>query len=219
MQDATRPAIETTVVDGTVHATVYGAIANWVRLSDPEAIIDKITGIQKKNKRGEPLYQWSTTLYIQKNCPGVEKYREAVMDLRKRELKGAGKLACAKDGDAEIRRLTEEMGKDPAKLQDLAGMLLIPANTMIQPMIHNEVWSGSIVVASISLATYEVDGTKGVKAYLNEIGRVADGTRIGGGPRAAVLTGVSFAKDDVAPPASEGAPAYKKDDTSKNPWE
>lgn len=196
---------------GAYTATIYGGIANWAHISDPEPVLD-LNKAPVMGKDGKPKQKWSCSLYVPKDTEGVKDLQAACMEIRKNELKGAGKIVALKDGDREIQRLVEEQGKDPEKLASMAGMWIISASTTLPPVIHNEVYSGCIAVMVIQLTSYDLE-TKGVKAYLQEIGRVAAGTRIGGGPRAAVLTSVAFEADDV----SAAAPAAPKDDA--NPWE
>lgn len=199
---------------GAYTATIYGGIANWARISDPEPILDA-NKVPVVGKDGKPKQKWSCSLYIPKETEGVKELQAACIEIRKNELKGAGKIAALKDGDREIQRLVEEQGKNPEKLESMKGMWIISASTTIPPVIHNEVYSGCIAVMVIQLASYDIE-TKGIKAYLQEIGRVAAGTRIGGGPRAAVLTSVAFETDDT--PASTGASSAPARDDS-NPWE
>ena len=198
---------------GAYTATIYGGIANWARISDPEPILDA-NKVPVVGKDGKPKQKWSCSLYIPKETEGVKDLQAACIEIRKNELKGAGKIAALKDGDREIQRLVEEQGKDPEKLESMKGMWIVSASTTIPPVVHNEVYSGCIAVMVIQLASYDME-TKGVKAYLQEIGRVAAGTRIGSGPRAAVLTSVSFEADESAAPAATGATKP----TDSNPWE
>ncbi len=199
--------------ENRVTCTIYGGIAMWARVNEPEAMLDP-TGAPRKNKRGEPVRKWSTSLYLPKGAPGVEEMMAACQAIRKSELKGAGKIVAIKDGNREIDRQVNDLGKDPSKLEAMRDMAIVSCSTTLEPKVHNEVYSGCIAVAVVTLAAYDMEGSKGVKAYLNEIGRVAHGERLGGsGPRASVLTGITFEAD--ATPAS--IPAAAQDDA--NPWE
>jgi len=217
--DNTKPAIEVNKdSEGRYVCTVRGAQANWARVNTPEDMIDAATGQQKKNKRGEPMRKWSVALYLPKDAPGVKEMMAACQEIRKADLKGAGKIVAIKDGNREIDRMVTDLGKDPAKLESMKDKVIVSCSSTLEPKVHNEVYSGCIAVAVITLASYDMEGSKGVKAYLNEIGRVAAGERLGGGgPRASVLAGsVQFEADDVPPTASalareaegEGDPTY-----------
>jgi len=217
--DPTQPRIVTeTTTDGKITATLYGAQANWCRISNPEPVLDT-NGAPAIGKDGKPRMSWSVNNYLPKGCPGIEEYQAALIALRKRDLKGVGKLIALKDGDKEIERLVNDLGKDPEKLTGMAGKWIIPANTFSQPFVHNEIYSGAIVVCRIQIASYDRDGSKGIKAYLQEIGRVSDGERIGGsGAPVARISGISFATDS-APAESAPAPSATNYAKDKNPWE
>lgn len=209
---------------GAYVVTVYGAVAHWPRIQDPEPVVnkDKLTGAVTPvmNKDGSQKQKWSVALYLPKSAPGANDLHAACVEVRKNELKGVGKIAAMKDGDRELARLVAEMGKDPEKLQHMVGQAIISASTTIAPIIHNEIYAGAICVAVIQLASYDLE-TKGVKAYLQEIGRVAPGERLAtGGQRASVLAGAMAFEADSAPTASQpstGAPAAAG--TDGMPWE
>lgn len=214
--DTKKPAITVNKdSEGRYVCTIYGAQANWARVNTPEIMLDT-NGLPRKNKRGEDMKKWSVALYLPKDAPGVSDMMAACQEIRKAELKGAGKIVALKDGNREIDRMVNDLGKDASKLESMKDMAIVSCSSTIEPKVHNEVYSGCIAVAVITLASYDMEGSKGVKAYLNEIGRVAAGERLGGGgPRASVLTNVAFEADESSAPASS-APA--KDD-GKDPWE
>lgn len=200
--------------DGRYVCTIYGAQANWARINEPEVLLDP-NGLPRKNRRGEEMRKWSVSLYLPKGAPGVSDMLAACQEIRRAELRGAGKIVALKDGDREIDRMTNDLGKDPSKLDGMRGKAIVSASSTLQPLVHNEVYSGCIAVAVVILASYDMEGSKGVKAYLQEIGRVAHGERLGGGgPRTSVLTSVEFEPD--APPPQE-APSTPQND--KDPWE
>lgn len=225
MIDPKTPSIAINKNDkGAYVVTVYGAVAHWPRIQDPEPVVnkDKTTGAVTPvtNKDGSQKQKWSVALYLPKNAPGVKDLNAACVEVRKNELKGLGKIAAMKDGDRELTRLVEEMGKDPEKLQHMVGQAIISASTTIAPIIHNEIYAGAVCAAVIQLASYDLE-TKGVKAYLQEIGRVAPGERLAtGGQRASVLAGAMAFEADSAPATphpSTSAPAAAG--TDGMPWE
>lgn len=203
--------------EGRYVCTIYGAQANWARVNEPEAVLD-LNGAPKKNKRGEDMKKWSIALYLPKDAPGATEMLAACQEIRKNELKGAGKIVAIKDGNREIDRMVQDLGKDPAKLENMKDRVIVSASSTLQPLVHNEVYSGCVAVAVVVLASYDMEGSKGVKAYLQEIGRVAHGERLsGGGPRASVLGGaVEFEKDEAPESAAASIPAKSSD---ANPWE
>lgn len=220
MIDPKTPSIAINKNDkGAYVVTVYGAVAHWPKIQTPEPILDA-NKAPVMDKNGNPKKKWSVALYLPKSAPGVKDLNAACVEVRKNELKGLGKIAAMKDGDRELTRLVEEMGKDPEKLQHMVGQAIISAGTTIAPIIHNEIYAGAVCVAVIQLASYDLE-TKGVKAYLQEIGRVAPGERLAtGGQRASVLAGAMAFEADSAPTASQpstGAPATAGADGM--PWE
>lgn len=202
--------------DGKTVATIYGGIANWPRIQTPEPILEK-DGTPALDKSGKPKQKWSCSLYVPKSTPGAKELWEACVALRKADLKGVGKIAAMKDGDKELDRLVSEMGKDPEKLSGMVGMWIISASTTIPPVVHNEIYGGCVAVMVIQLASYDNE-TKGIKAYLQEIGRVAAGQRIGGGPRAAVLTNLAF-EEDAEPAGAPAASTSAATSGDSMPWE
>lgn len=216
--DLKKPGIHVEVKDGKTVATICAAQAMWCRVNDPEPMLDN-SGAPKMDRNGNAMRQWRVQLRVDKDTPGARELMQACVDLRKSALKGVGKIPACKDGDKEFARLVEEMGKDPEKVADIKGKLLINANSTIQPIVHNEVYSGCIATAVISLASYDRDGSKGIKAYLQEIGRVAPGERLAGAARQPTLEASAFEADDapaVAPAPAQKAPAAADDDL---PWE
>jgi hypothetical protein len=219
--DNKAPAIEVNKdSEGRYVCTVRGAQAQWARVNTPEDMVDA-NGQPRKNKRGEPMRKWSTSLYLPKDAPGVKEMMAACQEIRKTDLKGAGKIVAIKDGNREIDRMVQDLGKDPAKLESMKDKVIVSCSSTLEPKVHNEVYSGCIAVAVITLASYDMEGSKGVKAYLNEIGRVAAGERIGGGgPRASVLAGsVQFEADDAPATGSGTSTDAPKADDAANPWE
>ena len=211
--DLKTPAIHVETREGKIVATICAAEAQWARISDPEPMLDA-NGSPSLDRQGNPRNQWSVELRLPKTAPGVKAFMDACIDLRKKDLKGVGKLAVCKDGDKEHARLVEELGKDPEKISGILGKVLIKANTTIKPTIHNEVYSGCLATAVIQLATYDRDGSKGVKGYLQEIGRVAHGERVSAGSRAPMLAASSFESDTPAPVyQSPAATSSAYDDT------
>lgn len=208
--DLKSPGIHTEIKDGKTIATICAAEAQWARISDPEPLLDA-NGAPSIDKHGNPRNMWSVELRLPKTAKGVREFMDACVDLRKKELKGVGKLAVCKDGDKEHARLVEELGKDPEKISGILGKVLIKANTTIKPTIHNEVYSGCIASAVIQLATYDRDGSKGVKGYLQEIGRVGAGERLSAGSRAPMLSASAFDSDAPVEPVKTAPAGYDND--------
>lgn len=240
MIDPKTPSIAINKNDkGAYVVTVYGAVAHWPKCNSPEPKMsqDKSTQLVKVDKdtrrpvlkdgKEQLLWSWGVQLVVPKSTPGAEELLAACMEIRKTDsrLKGQGKVSAIKDGD-KVADANIAEGKDPAWQEWLRGNWLITANSIgtidRPPRVRNEIYAGAVCVAVIQLGAFEVPGNKGVKAYLQEIGRVAAGTRIEFGRAASVLEGVVEFEEDkseapTAPEPSTGAPAAAG--TDGMPWE
>lgn len=87
-----------------------------------------------------------------------------------------------RDGDAE---------RDTEKSPEFKGHMFLNANTYTKPGVvdakvqeiidPSEIYSGCYGRISIVPAAYNTDGNKGIKFYLNNVQKLTDGERLGGG--------------------------------------
>lgn len=221
--------------------TVYGAVANWPKCNEPEPKMseDKSAQLVKidkqtkrpilKNGKEQPLWSWGVQLTVPKDTPGIKDLQEACANVRKASLQGVGKFFALKDGDKEADSKVAD-GKKPEYQEWMRGQWLISANSVgtidRPPLVRNEVYGGAIVAAVLQLGTFDVGTNKGVKAFLQEIGRVAAGTRHAGGGYSSRMDEGVFEDDSPkndgiyesdATTTSDAPATATKDDA--NPWE
>lgn len=238
MIDPKTPSIAINKNDrGDYIVTVYGAVAHWPKCNSPEPKMsqDKSSQLVKLDKdtrrpvmkdgKEQLLWSWGVQLIVPKGTNGADELMAACVDVRTTDsrLKGKGKIVAIKDGD-QVAATNIAEGKNPEYQEWLKGNWLITANSVgtidKPPRVRNEIYAGAICVAVIQLAAFDQPTNKGVKAYLQEIGRVAAGQRIEFGRPASHLEGaVAFEADSApaAPQPSTGAPAAAG--TDGMPWE
>lgn len=217
---------------GNYIATIYGTVAHWPKVNNPEPAMNEDKSAQMvkidrqtrrpilKDGKEQPLWSWGVQLTVPKGAPGVDDLMNACKDVRKANLKGVGKITALKDGDKEADEKVEQ-GKDEKYQEWMRGQWVITAKSTgtldRPPIIRNEIYGGAICVAVVQLATFDAGTNKGVKAYLQEIGRVAPGTRIEGGSRQSTIgDSVKFEEDAPKDPAPAQPAAASNDGM---PWE
>ena len=117
----------------------------------------------------------------------LKKTIEAFKKDAKAEAKWGSKFLASmklplRDGDTE---------RDTEKSPEFKGHYFINANTYTKPGVVNaqmqeiidpsEIYSGCYGRISIVPAAFNTDGNKGIKFYLNNIQKLADGEKLGGG--------------------------------------
>lgn len=123
-----------------------------------------------------------------------------------------------KNGDKEIARLTAPTAKKPKKPEQLAylkGKVFIKTDTKYPPFVLDTnkailqgdaitaaIYGGCVVSAELNFVAYpraKDDDKDGVKAYLNGILKLADGTRLGGRDVQSAFAGIAGGQSDVDP--------------------
>lgn len=177
---------------------------SFPKLFKPEA--------NKMRKDGKLMY--SCTLIFDEEAQQSERFkalREAVKTLAMEKFGKDGKLP--KNIKNPFRS-----GEEKEHLDGYGpGTVFVSANTQSKPNVvdlennplsEQDVYAGCYVHASVVPATYDVDGGRGVKLYLNNVQKLADGERLSGG--------ASSAEDDFGAPKREPSSAAPQKDSGSS---
>lgn len=117
---------------------------------------------------------------VPENAKGVAELKEAILAFGKAKVGKGCKYPIIKCGNDVI--MDKVNGGDEEKNWSFYTDQMIIAASSTKPFkVIGNIYSGCYVAAQIKMTSYEFEGQKGVRAYLNGIKFIRDGENLGGG--------------------------------------
>lgn len=140
---------------------------------------------------GDPKYQ-ATLLIDKKDTQAVQLLNEAVEAAKKLFVEKFGKISgklktTVYDGDEEFPDDENCAGmlvvRSSSKKQP--GLKVLDSGMMVDALDESDLYSGCYAAVEINMFPYNAPSSKGISAGLNNVLKLEDGERLGGGGRSA----------------------------------